>query len=173
MRKLIVLLIAVFSLSFSSAFAQTTGPDLYAGAAIGAGTSGISGFGFSGYFGARDLISDNIGVRGSLSYYFGSSYGTNAGLFRIAADAIYDFDLDGSFGAYAGAGLRFASLSVSTSGVPGATGSASASGIGLGFLGGGTYIFTPQLSGFAELGYDFNFSGFGFFGINVGVTYDF
>lgn len=184
MSRLIILLFTLFTLAFGSALAQdqetevvvqptATGPDLYAGGALSIGFPGAQGvsvtaFGLSGYFGARDLITENLDVRGSLSFGFGSVASIGYTLFRFAADGIYNFSLDADvpIAPYVGGGLRYGRLSSMGYG---------AGGVGIGFLGGARYPFSPQVSGFAELNFDVYFGSpsVTYPAFAVGVNFDF
>ena len=153
MKKLIGLTLVLFSLGFG--FAQPNASSYYAGGLLGIGFPGAAGlsvttFGLTGYFGASDLLTDNLDVRGGLSFGFGSVAGVSASFFRLAADAIYNIELgpDVPITPHAGGGLRFGRL---------AGGGEGAGGFGVGFLAGARYPFSAQLSGVAELSFDVYF----------------
>jgi hypothetical protein len=123
-------------------------------------------FGVAAHGGARDLLTENLGLRGSLSFGFAS----NVTLFKFGVDAVYDIEMEGStLQPYAGGGLRLGYAGISSGFGVGYGGFVA----GLGFLGGAAFPITPDLAAFGELNLDLPF-GVGFLpSLVLGVRFNF
>ncbi len=143
-------------------------------------TAGIGLGGLGGVYGSTTLPAINVGYEsgfedkisiGGLAGIAGSSQDYGWGgkysytYIIIGARGAYHFlENNEKIDAYAGLMLGYNIVSASYSGPSAYNVSASGSYLALGGFVGGRYYFTPQLAGFAELGY-----GIGL--LNLGVTY--
>lgn len=167
MRKLSVVLASLLVSSLGTAFAQdestvtvglneTPTTNYYAGGSLGLNVSDDTTGVFTGHFGIKNLLSQNLDTRFDLSALF-------TGGISLGAFAIYNFDVsaDAPISAYVGAGpkLRLSDPVL----------------FGLGLRAGGDYALTEAVNGFAELRLDplFGSSNVTEFGVAAGVKYNF
>jgi len=173
MKKLALSLAAMFTLSLCKAQGSFSGSSKLFSIGVGVG----SPFFGSGYKQALPVnptinfekgVSDNISAGASISYA-GSKlevYDLKYNAFLIGARAAYHF-IPGNekIDAYAGGGLGYVIVSVSSKSSGYAT--AASSGIGYMAFAGGRYYFTKATAVYAELGY----SSLSF--LNAGITFKF
>lgn len=151
MRKLIISLLALFTIAGGTALAQN---GYYAGVHAGYPGAGV-------HFGVSD-VAPNLDFRANVGY----SYATVSG-FSIGADALYKLNLDvaDDFQVYAGGGLDIAfaagGAGISIHGLIGGEFDLASSGMNNGGIfievGPALLLSPTQFSGFARLGFNYHF----------------
>ena len=161
MRKLLILVLALFTLGASSAFAQDDMMDM---STQWVGISSGYPLGVVFHYGIEDLLSEDLDLRINVSAIaLGGGFSVVGG-----ADALYnlDVDLDAPVGVYAGGGLN---VGLSLGG--GSAGFAFSARV----LGGAEYMITDEFGAFGELRVGLgSFGGFTFIpSLALGVNYHF
>ena len=170
MRKFIVSLLAISVLGFGAAFAQivSTDADVDVGDQYWAGASFGYPFGVNFHFGAEDLFSEGMDLRGNVTAGFGGAFG-------VGADVLFDLPVETGatpVDVYAGGGLSvlFGDIDADDD---------MDTAFGVGFMFGGEYRLAdagfPEGGVFAEVGPALNFGAGNMFGVNakIGFNYHF